>query len=86
MARVLLTGAGGNLSKILRQPLAGCYDTLRLSDVLPLADLVQKVVSADRVGFSVVYGVSDNQERWWENRHASFLGWRPQNSSTIFLT
>lgn len=48
------------------------------------ADLVLRVFAAERVGASVVYGASDNSEQWWDNRHAAFLGWQPQDSSEQF--
>ena len=36
---------------------------------------------APRLGYTIVYGVSDNNEQWWDNSKATFLGWRPQDSS-----
>lgn len=46
--------------------------------------LVKSVVAADRVGFAVVYGASDNEPQWWDNRQTAFLGWRPLDSSATF--
>ncbi|MTV41037.1 NAD-dependent epimerase/dehydratase family protein [Duganella radicis] len=37
-----------------------------------------------RVGFTVLFGTSDNPVRWWDNRHASHLGFRPKDSSARF--
>ncbi len=46
--------------------------------------LVERVIDADRVGYAVVYGVSDNAEKWWDNRLAGHIGWVPQDSSQQF--
>jgi uronate dehydrogenase len=46
-----------------------------------LLDLCARGFEAPRLGHTVVYGVSDNHEAWWDNRHAAFLGWRPKHSS-----
>ncbi|MEP2717100.1 NAD(P)-dependent oxidoreductase [Pseudophaeobacter sp.] len=49
-----------------------------------LTRLVKRVVDADRVGFAVVYGASDNEESWWDNSETAYLGWQPQDSSAQF--
>jgi uronate dehydrogenase len=49
-----------------------------------LADLIKKVYAADRLGCTVIYGVSNNASTWWDNRHAKFIGWSPQDSSAVF--
>ena len=49
-----------------------------------LDHLVARALLAKDVGRSVVYGVSDNKERWWSNRHAEHLGFAPQDSSEPF--
>ena len=45
------------------------------------AELVKCIFEAERVGASMVYGVSANEQQWWDNSHAVFLGWKPQDSS-----
>lgn len=47
-----------------------------------LADLCARAFSAPRLGHTIVYGASDNDEQWWDNRDAAFLGWRPRHSSS----
>ncbi|UTW00038.1 NAD(P)-dependent oxidoreductase [Marinomonas rhizomae] len=49
-----------------------------------LSDLIKKVYAADRLGCTVIYGVSDNPSTWWDNRHAKFIGWTPKDSSAVF--
>lgn len=46
--------------------------------------LVECVFRAPRLGCPVVYGASDNAERWWDNSHAGYLGWRPQDRAEAF--
>ncbi len=31
-----------------------------------------------------VYGMSDNQTTWWDNRHARHIGFQPQDSADVF--
>ena len=45
------------------------------------ADLCACALLAPRLGHTLIYGVSDNDESWWDNREATFLGWRPKHSS-----
>jgi len=49
-----------------------------------LERLVLAALTAPVVGHSVVYGMSDNRLVWWDNRPASHLGYRPQDSSEPF--
>lgn len=46
-----------------------------------LADLCQRAFAAPRLGNTIMYGVSDNDEIWWDNATADFLGWRPRHSA-----
>lgn len=39
---------------------------------------------APRLGCPIVWGVSDNEERWWDNSAARYLGWVPKDSSARF--
>jgi uronate dehydrogenase len=47
-------------------------------------ELVRCSLFANRVGHAVVYGVSDNPVKWWDNAKAGFLGFNPQDSSAKF--
>ena len=49
-----------------------------------LVALMERVFLAQRIGYCTLYGVSDNLEKWWDNRHAGFLGWHPRDSSEQF--
>lgn len=43
--------------------------------------LTEAALTAPRVGFSVVYGTSDNAQRGVSNAHASHIGFRPLDSA-----
>ncbi|AFL51119.1 uronate dehydrogenase [Sinorhizobium fredii] len=43
--------------------------------------LVEKSLSAPRVGFMIAYGMSNNSEAFWNNRTAAVLGYKPQDSA-----
>ena len=43
-----------------------------------LVALMERVFLAQRVGYTTLYGVSDNLEKWWDNSQAGFLGWQPR--------
>ncbi|GAB7528532.1 NAD(P)-dependent oxidoreductase [Pseudomonas sp. 3A(2025)] len=49
-----------------------------------LTQLIERALYAPDVGHTVVYGVSDNQTVWWDNRLASHLGYEPKDSSEAF--
>jgi uronate dehydrogenase len=65
-----------------------CYpepaDRRHLATWLSFPDLVQLVsrcLLAERVGWTVVYGISDNRERFFSNEKASHLGYQPRDSA-----
>lgn len=43
--------------------------------------LLERAFVAPKLAYTVIYGVSDNHEKWWDNRLVTFLGWVPQESS-----
>lgn len=49
-----------------------------------LEDLVARGLFTPGVGHLVVYGASDNRDKWWDNAGAAVLGWRPRDSSERF--
>jgi uronate dehydrogenase len=49
-----------------------------------LTELVRCCLFAPRVGHTIVYGMSANRDRWWDNAKAAHLGFRPQDSSEVF--
>ncbi len=49
-----------------------------------LERLVMASLSAAQIGHTIVYGMSNNQGAWWDNRHARHLGFVPQDSSDVF--
>lgn len=49
-----------------------------------LTELLRCSLFAPRVGHTIVYGMSDNDSTWWDNRLASHLGYKPKDSSAKF--
>jgi uronate dehydrogenase len=49
-----------------------------------LERLVVASLNSPVVGFSVIYGMSDNAHVWWDNTQAQHIGYRPQDSSEPF--
>ena len=49
-----------------------------------LTQLIEKSLFTPDVGHTLVYGMSDNREVWWDNHLASHLGYRPKDSSEPF--
>lgn len=45
---------------------------------------VECMFSVPKLGLPIVYGASDNDTIWWDNREAAYLGWRPKDSSRVF--
>ena len=49
-----------------------------------LERLLVASLSSPVVGYSVIYGMSDNHHVWWDNTPAKHIGYRPQDSSEPF--
>ena len=49
-----------------------------------LERLVVACLTTPVAGHTIIYGLSDNHHRWWDNRHAAHIGFRPQDSSEPF--
>jgi uronate dehydrogenase len=48
--------------------------------------LVECVFRAPRLGCPIIYGVSNNDSTWWDNRHVDYLGWAPKDNAETFRT
>ena len=46
--------------------------------------LIECVFRAPRLGCPVVYGASDNDVSWWDNREVGYLGWQPKDNAEVF--
>jgi uronate dehydrogenase len=51
-----------------------------------LERLVVAALTAPIVGHTIIYGMSDNRNVFWDNTHAKHIGFRPQDSSEPFRT
>jgi uronate dehydrogenase len=68
--------------------IGSCFPEVRdrrmLSTFLSYDDLVELVrcsLFAPHAGHTIVYGVSDNANKWWDNGKAAHLGFRPRDSA-----
>ena len=39
------------------------------------------IFRAPMLGCPVIWGISDNDSKWWDNSHAAYLGWRPKGNA-----
>jgi len=49
-----------------------------------LERLVVSSLNSPVVGYSVIYGMSDNHHVWWDNTPAKHIGFRPLDSAELF--
>ena len=49
-----------------------------------LTQLIERSLFTPNVGHTVVYGMSDNRDVWWDNRFAAHLGFTAKDSSEVF--
>jgi uronate dehydrogenase len=49
-----------------------------------LTELIRCCLFAPQLGHTIVYGASDNRDKWWDNALAAHLGFKPQDSSESF--
>jgi uronate dehydrogenase len=46
--------------------------------------LIECVFRAPMLGCPIIWGISDNDSKWWDNSHATYLGWRPKDNAERF--
>ncbi|MHA6576595.1 NAD-dependent epimerase/dehydratase family protein [Pseudomonas yamanorum] len=49
-----------------------------------LTQLLERALYTPNVGHTVVYGMSNNLDVWWDNRFAAHLGFTPRDTSEVF--
>jgi len=49
-----------------------------------LTSMIKRIFEVDRLGYAVIYGMSDNRCTWWDNSKVSYIGWEPKDSSKVF--
>lgn len=62
-------------------------DTRQLSTWLSPRDavhLVDRCLDAERLGFTIVYGLSDNSTKWWSDSTSHILGFHPVDDAADF--
>ena len=61
-------------------------DRRMLSTYLSYDDLVELVrcaLYAPRVGHTIIFGMSDNANKWWDNAKAAHIGFKPRDTSDV---
>lgn len=48
------------------------------------ASLTERVFAVPRLGCPVIWGVSNNAARWWDNSHVAWLGWVPNDNAEVY--
>ncbi len=51
-----------------------------------LLQLIRLGLESTSLHYDIVYGVSDNPLKWWDNSHAERLGYRPKHSAAAFTS
>jgi uronate dehydrogenase len=46
--------------------------------------MIECIFRAPMLGCPIIWGVSNNDSRWWDNSHAAYLGWKPQDNAERF--
>ncbi len=72
MKKLVLTGAAGRLGSYLREPLS------------KLTDQLVRAIDTPTTGFSVVYGVPNNDRAPVDNSAVSYLGYKPKDNAEQF--
>jgi uronate dehydrogenase len=49
-----------------------------------LTELIRCCLFVPMLGHTIVYGASNNRDKWWDNAQAAHLGFKPQESSEPF--
>jgi uronate dehydrogenase len=49
-----------------------------------LVSLTERIFMVPRLGCPIIYGASDNDASWWDNREVSYLGWQPKDNAETF--
>lgn len=49
-----------------------------------LVSLISCVFRAPHLGCPIIWGVSNNDASWWDNRLAAHVGWRPRSNAEMF--
>lgn len=71
--------------------IGSCFDAPRgyrmMASWLSYGDftsLVETVFKAPRLGCATIWGISNNDARWWDNSQANFLGWKPKGNANDY--
>lgn len=46
--------------------------------------MIECIFRVPRLGCPIIWGCSNNDSRWWNNDHVSYLGWQPKDNAERF--
>ncbi|QLF71647.1 NAD(P)-dependent oxidoreductase (plasmid) [Peteryoungia desertarenae] len=46
--------------------------------------MIECIFRVPRLGCPVIWGCSNNDAKWWDNAHVSYLGWKPKDNAEQF--
>ncbi|MDE0113603.1 MAG: NAD(P)-dependent oxidoreductase [Albidovulum sp.] len=46
--------------------------------------LIERIFAVPKLGCPIIYGVSNNDSAWWDNREVAYLGWKPKDNAERF--
>lgn len=49
-----------------------------------LVSLIERIFAVPRLGCPIIYGCSNNDASWWDNREVAYLGWQPRDNAEHF--
>ncbi|MEM7444841.1 MAG: NAD(P)-dependent oxidoreductase [Pseudomonadota bacterium] len=49
-----------------------------------LIRLIERIFAVPRLGCPIIYGTSNNDAAWWDNREVAYLGWQPRDNASAF--
>ena len=47
--------------------------------------LIDRIFNISQLGCPIIYGISDNDGKWWDNSGTAYLGWQPKDNGRNFL-
>ncbi len=46
--------------------------------------LIERIFVVPRLGCPIIYGASNNDASWWDNRMVAYLGWKPKDNAEMY--
>ena len=46
--------------------------------------LITRIFDVQILGCPIIYGISNNDQTFWDNSAITYLGWKPQDNSEVY--